>query len=94
MTKAQVNGVLENVQAQAAALSAMEKEMGKSKEYVAKVLFSFLPFAFLHESTRRNILQAIKNKDDSGWGTAPDEELYPMGSMSTVPWADAEIMFS
>lgn len=88
MTKAQVNGVLENVQAQAAALSALEKEMGKSKEYLVKVLF--FPFTFLRELTGRNILQAIKNKDDSGWGPAPEEELYPMGT----PWADAEIMFS
>ena len=93
MTKAEVNNVLENVQAQAAALSALEKEMGKSKEYLVKVLFQF-SFPSPFELTRRNLLQAIKNKDDSGWGPAPDEELYPMGAMSAVPWADSEILFS
>ena len=37
VSKAQVDKALEDVQAQATALSELEREMGKSKEFLAKV---------------------------------------------------------
>jgi hypothetical protein len=46
VTKAQVDRVLEEVQAQAAALETLERELGKSKEYLLKVGF-FIVFLYL-----------------------------------------------
>ena len=73
----EIDQLLAEAQSQATLFAALNREVGKSKEFLSKVgivihlsshLSSFLPFD-----------QATKNKDE--WGGAPEEDIYAGGNV-------------
>ena len=76
-SKAEINRVLADAQHQAELFSALNREVGKSKEFLSKVR------VIIHLSApafdRTIICQVTKNKDE--WGGPPEEEIYAGGNV-------------
>lgn len=77
-SKADIDQVLTEAQNQAALFAALNREVGKSKEFLSKVR----PALYLLASrvgSDRSIIQATKNKDE--WGGPPEEDIYAGGNV-------------
>jgi hypothetical protein len=76
-SKPEIDQVLAEAQHQAALFAVLNREVGKSKEFLTKVR------AVVHISAPRmgfdRFIQATKNKDE--WGGPPEEEIYAGGSV-------------
>ena len=77
-SKVEIDQVLAEAQNQAALFAALNREVGKSKEFLSKVR------AVVHLSAfgvcfDRLMTQATRNKDE--WGGPPEEEIYAGGNV-------------
>jgi hypothetical protein len=77
-SKAEIDQVLAEAQNQAALFAALNREVGKSKEFLSKVRAAahFLAFRVGFD---RLMIQATKNKDE--WGGPPEEDIYAGGNV-------------
>ena len=77
-SKAEIDQVLGEAQNQAALFAALNREVGKSKEFLSKVRTTVHLLAILL-CFDRLMIQATKNKDE--WGGPPEEEIYAGGNV-------------
>ena len=76
-SKTNVDQVLAEAQNQAALFAVLNREVGKSKEFLTKVRDAVRASTFREGFDR--FIQATKNKDE--WGGPPEEEIYAGGSV-------------
>ena len=77
-SKAEIDQVLVEAQNQASLFAALNREVGKSKEFLSKVRTTVHLFA-VWAGFDPSMIQATKNKDE--WGGPPEEEIYAGGSV-------------
>lgn len=78
-SKAEIDHVLAEAQNQATLFASLNKEVGKSKEFLSKVR-AVVHLSFSRVVFDRSIIcQATKNKDE--WGGPPEEEIYAGGTV-------------
>jgi hypothetical protein len=76
-SKMEIDQILAEAQNQAALFAALNREVGKSKEFLSKVRASLVLSLGLLNFDR--LIQATKNKDE--WGGPPEEEIYAGGNV-------------
>ncbi|KAF5383247.1 hypothetical protein D9615_004842 [Tricholomella constricta] len=88
-TKAQVDAVLADVQGQAAALGELEREMGRSKEFLGKVR-TYAVLGWADPDLEFDFAfgeQAVKSREEGAWIGQTEEEVFSM-SAAGMQWAE------
>lgn len=76
-SKEEIDQVLAEAQHQAALFAVLNREVGKSKEFLTKVRVAVYVSAFWKGFD--HLIKATKNKDE--WGGPPEEEIYAGGNV-------------